>query len=181
MALSDEAAQIIPDVYGENLPNSEKSVSVKTDIKAVKDFVLKLGVTPAEVYLAAGYITFSRFVCADSVSNGRSSMKISDTLGMFVNSLPLAEAVDNSESTADFIWRTAKNFSDTLLHENYPFVRAASKFDFHPSISYSYQIGVLREYRTKYGELGTKSLGWTKQKSRLLYSSPELRTKPKSR
>ena len=67
MALSDEATQSIPDVYGENLNHSEKSVSVKTNIKAVKDFALKLGITPAEVYLAAGYITFSRFVCADTV------------------------------------------------------------------------------------------------------------------
>ena len=67
MALSDEATQIIPDVYGDNLKHSEESVSVKTDIKAVKEFALKNGATPAEIYLAAGYITFSRFVCDDTV------------------------------------------------------------------------------------------------------------------
>ena len=124
MALSDEATQIIPDIYGDNLKHSEESVSVKTNIKAVKEFALKNGVTPAEVYLAAGYITFSRFVCDDTVSiltisNGRGNMKIHDTLGMFVNSLPLVETVNNSETVADFIKRAAKNFNDTLLHENY--------------------------------------------------------------
>ena len=169
MALSDEATQIIPDIYGDNLKHSEESVSVKTDIKAVKDFALKHGVTPAEVYLAAGYITFSRFVCNDTVSimtisNGRSNMKIADTLGMFVNSLALVETVDNSETVTDFIKRAAKNFSDTLLHENYPFARAASRFDFHPSISYAYQIGVLSEYRTKYGELVAEELSGNKAK-----------------
>lgn len=169
MALSDEATQIIPDVYGDNLKHSEDSVSVKTDIKAVKEFALKHGATPAEIYLAAGYITFSRFVCDDTVSimtisNGRSNMKISGTLGMFVNSLPLVETVDNSENVADFIKRSAKNFSDTLLHENYPFARAAKKFDFHPSISYAYQIGVLSEYRTKYGALTAEELTSDKAK-----------------
>ena len=118
MALSDEATQIIPDVYGDNLKHSEESVSVKTDIEAVKEFALKNGVTPAEIYLAAGYITFLRFVCDDIVSilttsNGRSNMKINSTLGMFVNSLPLVETIDGSESVSDFIKRTAKNFNDT--------------------------------------------------------------------
>ena len=169
MALSDEATQIIPDIYGNNLTHSEDSVSVRTDIEAVKDFALKNGATPAEIYLAAGYITFSRFVCNDTVSimtisNGRSNMKIHDTLGMFVNSLPLVESVDSSESVADFIRRAAKNFSDTLLHENYPFARAASKFDFHPSISYAYQIGVFSDYRTKYGELITEEFSGNKAK-----------------
>lgn len=169
MALSDEATQIIPDIYGDNLTHSEASVSVNTDIKAVKDFALKNGVTPAEVYLAAGYITFSRFVCDDTVSimtisNGRSNMKIHDTLGMFVNSLPLVETVDSSETVADFIRRTAKNFNDTLLHENYPFARIASKFDFHPSVSYAYQIGVLNEYMTKHGELVVEEFSGNKAK-----------------
>lgn len=169
MALSDEATQIIPDIYGENLTHSEGSVSVRTDIKAVKEFALKNGVTPAEIYLAAGYITFSRFVCDDTVSiltisNGRSNMKIHDTLGMFVNSLPLVETVDSSERVADFIRRSAKNFNDTILHENYPFARTASKFDFHPSISYAYQIGVFNECSTKYGELVTEELSLDKAK-----------------
>jgi len=169
MALSDEATQIIPDVYGDNLKHSEDSVSVKTDIKAVKEFALKHSATPAEIYLAAGYITFSRFVCDDTVSimtisNGRSNMKIAGTLGMFVNSLPLVETVDSSENVSDFIKRSAKNFNDTLLHENYPFARAAKKFDFHPSISYAYQIGVLSEYRTKYGALTAEELTSDKAK-----------------
>lgn len=169
IALSDEATQVIPDVYGENLKHSEESVSVKTDIEAVKEFALKNGATLAAIYLAAGYITFSRFVCDDTVSiltisNGRSNMKINSTLGMFVNSLPLVETIDSSESVSDFIKRTAKNFNDTLLHENYPFARIASKFDFHPSISYAYQIGVFSEYRTKYGALTAEELTSDKAK-----------------
>jgi gramicidin S synthase 2 len=83
---------------------------------------------------------------------------------MFVNSLPLVETVDRSENVAAFISRTAKNLSDTLLHENYPFVRTASKFDFHPSISYAYQIGVFSEYKTKYGLLVTEGLALDKAK-----------------
>jgi hypothetical protein len=68
MTLSDESTQIITDVYGENIPHSEASVSVTTDIRVVREFALKSGATPAEIYLVAGYITFSRFVCNDTVS-----------------------------------------------------------------------------------------------------------------
>ena len=39
----------------------------------------------------------------------------------------------------------AKNFDDTISNENYPFAKIAAKYDFHPSVSYTYQIGVTGE------------------------------------
>ncbi|MBR5394150.1 MAG: amino acid adenylation domain-containing protein [Bacteroidaceae bacterium] len=163
MAEVEEPTQLIPDVFVQNLPHIQKSVFVATDIQAVKAFAQKNGITPAAVYLGASFITFGRYVCEDlvsivTVSNGRSNIKVWNTMGMFVNTLPLVTTLDNHEKTADFLRRVSQNFSDTIEHENYPFARIASRYDFHPQISYAYQIGVLNDYRTKYGAVEMEGL-----------------------
>ncbi len=159
----DEATQLIPDVFDKDIPHTQKFASVPTDISAVTSFAISNRITPAAVYLAACFLTFSRFLYEDTVSittvsNGRSNVRVSNTMGMFVNTLPLVTTLNNQEKTADFIKRVAQTFSDTIEHENYPFARIASQYDFHPSVSYAYQIGVLSGYRTKYGNIESESL-----------------------
>ena len=163
MAEVEEPTSLIPDVFEDNLPHIEKSVKVPVDFKAVKAFAKSSGITPAAVYLAASYIAFGRFVCEDTVSivtvsNGRSNMKVRNTMGMFVNTLPLVTTLDHKENTADFLRRVSQGFSDTIAHENYPFAKIASKFDFHPRASYTYQIGVLSDYATAKGKVTVEGL-----------------------
>ena len=161
MAGVDEATRLIPDIFADNLPHTEKNVNAETDIAAVREYARSNGVTPAAVYLAACYITFSRYVCEDTaaiatISNGRSNLKIGNTLGMFVNTLPLVMTIDRKEDTVGFIRRAAEGFTDTIAHESYPFARIAAKYDFHPAVSYAYQIGVINEYSTKYGTVSAE-------------------------
>ena len=163
MEMVEEATEIIPDVFEEGLPHTEKNVSADTEFAPVRDYAKKAGVTPAGVYLAAVYIASGRYVCEDMVSiatiaNGRNNLKVANTLGMFVNTLPLVMDIDHKEKTKDFIKRVAENFSDTIDNEHYPFARIAAKYDFHPRISYAYQLGVLSEYKTKYGRVEVESL-----------------------
>ena len=169
MALSETATQLLPDIYGEDLSHREANVSTATDFAAVKKFALEKGVTPAAVYLAAAYIVLSRFVYEDvvtiaTISNGRSNLRISNTMGMFVNTLPLVESIDSSEQVETFLKRAAKNFADTIAHENYPFASIAAKYDFRPSVSYTYQIGVLEEYQAKGGNVVTEVLALDRAK-----------------
>ena len=163
MSELEEATQLIPDVYEEGLPHTARTISVDTDLAAVSVFARKNGVTPAAVYLAASYITFGRYVCEDTVaiatiSSGRSNLKIGETMGMFVNTLPLVMTLDPKEEITNYLHRVDTGFSDTLAHENYPFARVASRFDFHPFISYAYQIGVISDYRTQYGSVEIEGL-----------------------
>jgi len=85
-------------------------------------------------------------------------MKVWNTMGMFVNTLPLVMTLDHHEKTTDFLRRVSQNFSDTIEHENYPFARIASRYDFHPQASYTYQIGVINDYNTKYGKMEMEPL-----------------------
>ena len=163
MSEVEEPTQLIPDVFEKDLPHTQQSVAVPTDILSIKEFAQKNGITPATVYLGACFIAFGRFVCEDlvsiiTVSNGRSNMKVWNTMGMFVNTLPLVTTLDHHEKTNDFLYRVSKNFSDTIENENYPFARIASRYDFHPQASYTYQIGVINDYSTQYGKLTLETL-----------------------
>ena len=157
MAGLEEDTQVLPDVYRENLPHTEQAVSVPTDFAAVEAFARRNGITPAAVYLAAAFLTYGRYVCDDNVaiatiSNGRSNLKLADTMGMFVNTLPLVTVIDSREKTLDYLRRVAKDFSDTIAHEHYPFARIASQYDFHPMSSYT------GGYSTKYGNVAADGL-----------------------
>ncbi len=154
----EEASQLIPDVYEKGLPHKEGVVCVPTDIARVVDFAKKKGVTPASVYLTATFLTTARFTCEDQVSiatisSGRSNVGITNTVGMFVNTLPLASTIENDEACSEFIQRTAKLFTSVIRHENHPFAAIAAKYDFKPQISYAYQVGVTAHYITQRGEI----------------------------
>ena len=109
-----------------------------------------LNITPAHLFLAAtAYVvaryTNNRDVYLCTVSSGRSNLKISDTVGMFVNTLALGLSIDDV-SVADFLRLTSENFDQTLRHEDYPFARIANDYGFRPAIAYAYQVGVLSQY-----------------------------------
>ena len=160
----DEASQLISDVYEKDLDHREGIVSVDTDLHQVMNYAKGKGVTPAAVYLSAAFLTIGRFICEDQVaiatiSSGRSDVRLENTVGMFVNTLPLAIKLSNDEKVSDFIHRTAKLFTGVIRHEKHPFASIAAKYDFKPQISYAYQVGVLNRYETKLGLLETEDLG----------------------
>ncbi|MBO4738380.1 MAG: amino acid adenylation domain-containing protein [Bacteroidales bacterium] len=108
------------------------------------------GVNPSAVLLSAVFYSLSRFagsdeVCITTISNGRSNLKVSNTMGMFVNTLALATKIGN-QSVQDFIHECAENFEQTLSHENYPFARIAADYGLKADILFAYQMGVLSEY-----------------------------------
>ena len=122
------------------LPDYEKAISFCRDRQ----------ITPAHLFLAATAYVVSRYtnnrdVYLCTVSSGRSNLKISDTVGMFVNTLALGFSI-NDVTVDEFLLQTSKGFDDTLLHEDYPFARIASDYGFRPAIAYAYQVGVLSEY-----------------------------------
>ena len=120
--------------------------------------------------LAVAYYTLSRYtnsrhVYISTISNGRSDLRLSDTTGMFVNTLPLAGHI-TEQTVEEFVRRTSQDFEETMRHEQYPFARIAADFDFSASTTYSYQLGVIEEYTIggRKLELETLELDVTKQK-----------------
>ena len=109
------------------------------------------GVKPSAVLLSAVFYSLARFsgnddICITTISNGRSNLKVANTMGMFVNTLALNAKIKN-QSIGQFLVESAETFEQTLEHENYPFARIAADFGIKADIMFAYQIGVLSDYR----------------------------------
>ena len=135
---------------------------VAADHDKASAFCRQQQITPAHLFLAATAYVVSRYtnnrdVYLSTVSSGRSNLKIADTVGMFVNTLPLGLHVDDV-TVSEFLHETACMFDETLKHEDYPFARIASDYGFKPAIAYAYQVGVLSEYTVNGQVIGQELL-----------------------
>jgi len=121
-----------------------------TDYDKAIAFCRQQEMTPAHLFLAATAYVVSRYtnnreVYLSTISSGRSNLKIADTVGMFVNTLALGLKIDDV-TVIEYLKQVSETFDETLRHEDYPFARIAADYNFHPAISYAYQMGVLSQY-----------------------------------
>ena len=168
---TDGATELTPDLTNPKQQGETAYVSAPFDMKKVELLCQmvngkcengKLSVTPAALSLAAVFYALARFanaddVCITTISNGRSNLRISNTMGMFVNTLALTAKI-GEQSVAEFIQETALTFEQTLAHEDYPFARIAADYNLTADIMFAYQIGVISSYQTHGRTLATDNL-----------------------
>jgi amino acid adenylation domain-containing protein/thioester reductase-like protein len=123
------------------------------DFETIDAFCRQRNISPAHHLLAATFYALSRFtnneqLCITTISNGRSDLRISNTVGMFVNTLALSASIEE-QSVAEFLNETSKNFDETLSHESYPFARIAADYGLSAEIMFAYQMGVLDDLQYK--------------------------------
>ena len=123
------------------------------DFDAIDNFCRQHNISPAHHILAATFYALSRFtnneqLCITTISNGRSDLRISNTVGMFVNTLALSAEI-GEQTVLEFLNETSKNFDETLQHESYPFARIAADYDLSAEILFAYQMGIFAEYKYK--------------------------------
>ena len=146
-----EGCTEITDDFTPSVPHGHIThVAHPFDFDKVEQFCKQLNVTPASLMLAVAFYTLSRYtnsrhVYISTISNGRADLRLSDTTGMFVNTLPLAGHI-TEQTVEEFIRRTSEDFEQTMRHEQYPFARIAADFNFSANTTYSYQMGVIEEY-----------------------------------
>ena len=146
----DDATSLPADLHGNEKEGRAGRAYQAVNHAAVEAFAREHGVTPASVYLAAVEYLAARYgntkdVCICTVSSGRSNMKIADTVGMFVNTLPLVSHITDG-SVEDYIYNVADNFRHTLDHENYPFARISDKFGIDAELVFVYEVGVMDNF-----------------------------------
>ncbi len=146
----ESVTEIQPDLTNA-LPQGENGrVCVPFDMQTAEKYAAQLGVTPAAVLLSAVYYSLARFagtddVCITTISNGRSNLRVNNTMGMFVNTLALTTKIAN-QTVEEFVRENAQSFEQTLAHEDYPFARIAADYDLKAEIMFAYQMGVLSNY-----------------------------------
>ena len=141
-----------------DLTNPQEQGVVETlycplDFAEIDSFCRQRNISPAHHLLAATFYALSRFtnneqLCITTISNGRSDLRISNTVGMFVNTLALSAFIEE-QSVMEFLNETSKNFDETLRHESYPFARIASDYDLSAEIMFAYQMGVIEGHEYK--------------------------------
>ncbi|MCQ2257274.1 MAG: amino acid adenylation domain-containing protein [Bacteroidaceae bacterium] len=159
----EDASAFLPDEYNANDDHAEARVRCATDLNAVELKCHALDITPASLYLAAFMMAVSKYTAEETVgictiSNGRSNVLVSDSFGMFVNTLPLITKVDPELTVDDYLLQVSRTFSQTLDNENYPFAKIAEKYGYAPNIMYAYQVGVINAYSCSKGALQLQRL-----------------------
>ncbi|MCR4738067.1 MAG: amino acid adenylation domain-containing protein [Bacteroidales bacterium] len=145
----------------------------KMDFNAMEEFCKKNNLSPAHLTLAAVFYTLSRFtnneqICITTISNGRSDLRISNTTGMFVNTLALSAQI-GEQKVMDFLKETSQNFDETLTHEKYPFAQIAADYDLSAEIMFAYQMGVIDQYVVNGQKLEIESLELKTPKFRIAF------------
>ena len=166
-------------------PIEQGTVSLATspfDMAAVDTFCRANHITPAHLTLAAVFYTLSRFanserLCITTISNGRSNLRIHDTIGMFVNTLALSAQIGH-QTVQEFLQEVSENFDKTLAHENYPFAKIAADYDLSAEIMFAYQMGVVSHYTCQGQELGIESLELNVPKFRVAFYIKEYKGVP---
>jgi amino acid adenylation domain-containing protein len=147
----EEVTELAPDLTNPRPQGENGRVCAPIVWDDAEQLAKQQGVKPSAVLLGAVFYCLSRFsgndqVCITTISNGRSNLKVANTMGMFVNTLALSSKI-GSQSVQEFLHESAETFEQTLAHENYPFARIAADFDLKADIMFAYQMGVLSDYR----------------------------------
>ena len=140
---------------------------------AMEQFCRQHNMTPAHLTLSAVFYALLRFtnneqLCITTISNGRSDLRIRNTVGMFVNTLALSANVGD-QSVLDFLKENSENFDATLSHENYPFAQIAADYDLSAEIMYAYQVGVVDKYSVNGQALEIETLELNVPKFRIAF------------
>lgn len=157
------ASQLTPDLAGEETAGRKAEQAVFVDGEKLDAFCRAGGVTPAHLFLAGVFYTLARFlhteeVYLSTISSGRSDLKVRQSLGMFVNTLPLAASLGQGKTAIDFIRESADLMMDAVSHEGYPFSKIAQDYDFAPQIMYACQLGVLEKVELLGSQVEMESL-----------------------
>lgn len=163
-------SELPADFKNDETKGRSQRICLPFDFNSVEKFSREIGVTPAHTMLAVADYALSRYtnnrhIYIATVSNGRSNLRIADTVGMFVNTLALHSHI-KEQSVEEFIRAVSDNFDGAIRNENYPFARIATDYNFAFATNYAYQIGVMTEYNVdgKTVAMGELKLDVPKQK-----------------
>ena len=124
------------------------SVEAKLDKKALGEF-LSGGATEAAMWNAAFGYALSKFLAREdcvytTVYNGRSDSRLLNSVGMYVHTLPMVYRNEAGERGKDAVLRVAKELTDNMRNDIYPFAEISRNFGVKANVMFVYEgnIGV---------------------------------------
>ena len=120
--------------------------SVNTD--AVGRFVKQHGITENTLLMGAFAYLLKIFagtdeICFTTVNSGRHDSRLSESIGMFVRTLPLHFAISDQEEVAAFLKDIQDTFFETMKHDCISFGELVSAYGVSTDVSFVYQAEML--------------------------------------
>lgn len=121
--------------------------SVEMPRKNLKACAQKLGVTESSFFMTAVMQVLHRFtrehdIMITTISNGRSSSVMGNTVGMFVQTLPVVSHYAQV-SISEAVKQMHEQMLTTIDNDKYPFTKIVEKYGVRPQIMVAYQGDVL--------------------------------------
>ncbi|MEG0377988.1 MAG: condensation domain-containing protein, partial [Eubacterium sp.] len=147
----ESASKISPDRSEKESTGQLKEVVRGISAQKLEAFCADQGITPAQLFFAASAYavsrhTASREVFLATISSGRSDLKLRDTFGMFVKTLPLSLKIDPQKTVLELLQTAQENLINTTANEIYPFTKLAADYGYAPDIMYACELGVLKDF-----------------------------------
>lgn len=147
----ERASEIPADLPHSGEPGKLAEVVLPVDGAALDTFCREHGLTAAGVFLSATAYAVSRWTQNSdaylaTISSGRDDVRLRNTFGMFVRTLPLKLGLGEGLSRLEYARAAQDALTEAVAHEQYPFTRIAEEFGFEPAIMYAFELGVTAEY-----------------------------------
>ena len=146
---------------GKGEAGREQTCFETVPLRAIRARCRELGVTENAFFATALTQIFHRLSREDAVqistiSNGRSLAQLADTVGMFVQTLPLVSRVARGPAAAA-LRAMQEGIVASMAHERYPYSTLSARHGVKPNVLYAYQGDVIESGALE-GELACEQL-----------------------
>ncbi|PKM52554.1 MAG: hypothetical protein CVV02_00005, partial [Firmicutes bacterium HGW-Firmicutes-7] len=124
------------------------------ELKKVKDFCRQNGITASNLFMAAFLRVLNTYareetISIATISNGRGDIRLANSFGMFVKTLPVVSKLEKEKRILEFIKEVQSNAFETIEHESFPLTQMSAQFGFKPNIMYAFQGGTIENNQTE--------------------------------
>jgi non-ribosomal peptide synthetase component F len=106
-------------------------------------------------------------VFISGLSSGRNEIRLINSIGMFVKTLPLILKRKAGMSVLVYIQYIQSTLNATINHENYPFINIATDYNYFPSIMYACELGILKDFTIDNESVSINTLHTTQPKFKI--------------
>ena len=142
-ALVDEATALTANLKGDVVAGRLGIARTGVDCDKVDALCRKYRVSQNVAFMSAMAVVLTKFNSDDklllaTVSNGRLSPMVKNTVALMVKTLPLAMKPDRTLTIPALFEYAADVWMNTLSHQTYPFAKLSGDYDFRPDFFYTY-------------------------------------------
>ena len=126
----------------------------KEIVEEINKTCKKLNITPYMLLMGVYYILLSEYAAANDVVVGtpvvgRNNTQLQNIIGMFVNTLPIRNQINQEESFEEFIYRVKENCLKAFENQAYPLDKLIKKLELQKDASRNTMFDVLFAYQHK--------------------------------